>query len=181
MLGFPTIGRYLDSPAPGRFSALTVIGVVRGQHVVVPMAGIWDHLPTLAEACRAGPRRRKKQVLHFAVAPEDPVELSVTDLGTRPLEPSETALLAIYDDDWAPGARVHQTCRVLEQLDRRPRRSELRGEVLDLVTWFNEADDRAGWVIETEEREDVHRVLEDICHAGRHPGVLDEALQAATW
>ena len=190
----------------------------------------------------------------------------MTDLGTRPLEPSETALLAIYDDDWVPGgtfsplrlasdvaedqwrfahdgdalraerardaarrdrerqaaeerleqrlrhltfaqllteqpferwdssppfppaafreaatARVHQTCRVLEQLDRRPRRSELRGEVFDLVTWFNEADDRAGWVIETEEREDVHRVLEDICHAGRHPGVLDEALQAATW
>ena len=76
---------------------------------------------------------------------------------------------------------MHQTCRVLEQLDRRPRRSELLGEVLDLVTWFNEADDRAGWVIETEEREDVHRVLEGICHAGRHPGVLDEALQAATW
>lgn len=49
------------------------------------------------------------------------------------------------------------------------------------MLWFNDADDRAGGVIETEESEDIYLVLEEITHIARQPTLMDEVASWREW
>jgi hypothetical protein len=103
-------------------------------------------------------------------------------LSERPFErwtPSPPFPSAEFRD--AATARVHDTCRALQALGAKPRKPAARKIVKDLVLWFNEADDQAGGVIETEEREDIFLVLEEITHVARHPSLMQEADSWREW
>lgn len=81
----------------------------------------------------------------------------------------------------AATARVHDTCRKMQALGAKPRKAAVRKVLRELVLWFNDADDRAGGVIETEEREDIHLVLEEIAHVARHPSLVEEVGMWQEW
>ena len=49
------------------------------------------------------------------------------------------------------------------------------------VEWFNAADEAAGNVIETEEREDIMTALEEIAHAARHKALVPEIDEWRDW
>ncbi|ESU46710.1 hypothetical protein K7395_22910 [Streptomyces filamentosus] len=50
-----------------------------------------------------------------------------------------------------------------------------------LVQWFNTADQAAGWVIETEEREDISLVLEELAQVAGHPSLVMEVDAWREW
>lgn len=81
----------------------------------------------------------------------------------------------------AAASRVLQACRELAELGPKPRKAAARTALKALVSWLNEADARAGGVIETEEREDIYLVLEEIAHGAGHPSLVEEAAGWATW
>lgn len=70
---------------------------------------------------------------------------------------------------------MYESYRAFAALGPKPRKAAARAELKKLVTWFNKADADAGWVIETEEREDVFRVVEEIAFVARHRGLVMEA------
>lgn len=75
-------------------------------------------------------------------------------------------------------AQVHESCRKMQALGTKPRKPAARRILKDLVLWFEDADARADGVIETEEREDIWSVLEEIAHVAGHPSLLEEV---ETW
>ncbi|WP_239008590.1 hypothetical protein [Streptomyces sp. Tue 6075] len=77
--------------------------------------------------------------------------------------------------------RVHQACRELRNLGPKPRKPAARKVLKSLVQWFNTADRAAGWVIETEEREDIGLVLEELAHVAGHPSLVMEADEWREW
>ncbi|PKP80683.1 MAG: hypothetical protein CVT79_13760 [Alphaproteobacteria bacterium HGW-Alphaproteobacteria-18] len=87
------------------------------------------------------------------------------------------------DAEFTQKARVviHDTCIVLRELGQRPRKSDVRKVLKGCVEWFNNADELAGGVIETEEREDIYGVLEEIAHVARQKSLVDEIDAWRTW
>ncbi|MER6768432.1 hypothetical protein ABT389_01515 [Streptomyces bacillaris] len=81
----------------------------------------------------------------------------------------------------AAARRVHQACRELRDLGPKPRKPAARKVLKSLVLWFNTADQAAGWVIETEEREDICLVLEELAHVAGHPSLVMEADDWREW
>lgn len=79
-------------------------------------------------------------------------------------------------EDFTLAARkvVLDACVALRDLGAKPRRAEVRAVLKETVQWFNEADDRAGGVIETEEREDICALLEEMAHVARQKALVDE-------
>jgi hypothetical protein len=79
-------------------------------------------------------------------------------------------------EDFTAEARsvVRHACSALQALGPKPRRADVRAILKRCVDWFNEADERAGGVIETEEREDIFGVLEEMAHVSRQPALVDE-------
>ncbi len=69
---------------------------------------------------------------------------------------------------------IHETCKKLQALGPKPRKADVRAALKSCVEWFNNADERAGGVIETEEREDICAVLEEIAHVARQKGLVEE-------
>jgi hypothetical protein len=79
------------------------------------------------------------------------------------------------------GAAIRKACEALSALGPRPRRADARTILKACVQWFNEADERAGRVIETEEREDICAVLGDMAYVARQRGLVDEIDQWRDW
>jgi hypothetical protein len=69
---------------------------------------------------------------------------------------------------------VHEACKTLRSLGPKPRRADVRSILRGCVEWFNQADERAGGVIETEEREDIIAVLEEMAYVARQRGLVNE-------
>ena len=76
---------------------------------------------------------------------------------------------------------VHDTCRALSSLGSKPRKPEVRRILRECVEWFNQADEQAGGVIETEEREDICNVLEEMIYITRHKSLIKEIDEWRTW
>lgn len=74
----------------------------------------------------------------------------------------------------AAAERVHETYRELRAHGPKPRKAAARKALTALTAWLKEADERAGLVLETEEREDIHLVLEEIAYVAKHPSLLGE-------
>ncbi|PJG55472.1 hypothetical protein CVM73_10525 [Bradyrhizobium forestalis] len=69
---------------------------------------------------------------------------------------------------------VHSACRELRELGPRPPKAKVRSILRRCVEWFNEADKAAGEVIETEEREDIYAVLEEMAFVAKQKSLVDE-------
>lgn len=78
--------------------------------------------------------------------------------------------------DFTHAARraIHDTCRILSALGPKPRKAEVRSILKACVEWFNNADADAGGVIETEEREDICAVLEELVFVAHQKALVEE-------
>lgn len=76
---------------------------------------------------------------------------------------------------------IREACEDLKALGDKPRKAEVRVVLKRCVEWFNAADERAGGVIETEEREDICDVLEEIAFVAKQPSLVDEIDEWRTW
>jgi hypothetical protein len=76
---------------------------------------------------------------------------------------------------------VHKTCRSLQSLGPKPRKPEVRRLLRECVEWFNRADEQGGGVIETEEREDICAVLEEMAFVARQRSLVDEIDDWRSW
>ncbi|HCK85262.1 MAG TPA: hypothetical protein DHW63_12320 [Hyphomonadaceae bacterium] len=85
--------------------------------------------------------------------------------------------------DFTKGARevVHNACRALQALGSKPRKADVRNVLRKCVQWFNAADEQAGGAIETEEREDICAVLEEMAHVAKQKSLVDEVDNWRTW
>lgn len=81
----------------------------------------------------------------------------------------------------AARATIRSACDALEELGPKPRRADVRAILKKTVVWFNEADEKAGGVIETEEREDICAVLEEMAHVARQKVLVDEIDEWREW
>jgi len=86
-------------------------------------------------------------------------------------------------NDFTIAARevVHQACRDLAALGDKPKRKDVRVILKACVEWFNEADEKAGNVIETEEREDICAVFEEVAFVARQRALVDEIDEWRSW
>jgi hypothetical protein len=78
--------------------------------------------------------------------------------------------------EFAKAAReqVHSTVRMLQALGPKPKRPQVRKIIKSCVEWFNAKDAEFGGVIETEEREDICAVLEEIAVVARQKTLTSE-------
>lgn len=76
---------------------------------------------------------------------------------------------------------IRQACIELRDLGVRPRRADVRAILKRTVDWFNKEDEKAGGVIETEEREDIYTILEEMAHAARQKALVDEIDEWRDW
>ena len=81
----------------------------------------------------------------------------------------------------AARAMIRTACDALKELGPKPRRANVRAILKKAVVWFNEADERARGVIETEEREDICAVLEEMAHVARQKVLVDEIDEWRNW
>lgn len=78
-------------------------------------------------------------------------------------------------------AKLREACQDLLSMGPKPPKPKVRAVIKRTVEWFNEADVRYGEVIETEERESIYLALEEICHAAKQKGLVEEIDQWRTW
>jgi hypothetical protein len=76
---------------------------------------------------------------------------------------------------------IHSTCRAIQALGSKPRKPDVRKLLRECVEWFNKADEEAGGVIETEEREDICAVLEEMAYVARQKSLVDEVDKWRDW
>ena len=81
----------------------------------------------------------------------------------------------------AARAVIRNACAALKELGPKPRRADVRAVLKKTVIWFNEADEKAGGVIETEEREDICAVLEEMAHVARQKVLVEEIDEWREW
>lgn len=106
----------------------------------------------------------------------------------------ETLLAETPFENWSPSppyppqeftqaarAAIHAACREIQALGEEPRRPAVRKILKATVEWFNHADEAAGHVIETEEREDIVAALEEIAHAAKQKALVDEIDEWRDW
>lgn len=78
--------------------------------------------------------------------------------------------------DFTEGARhaIHTACRELSALGPKPKRAQVRAVLKRCVEWLNKADAEAGGVIETEEREDIFVVFEEMAYVAKQKALIEE-------
>lgn len=70
--------------------------------------------------------------------------------------------------------RIRSAVLELQMLGPKPKKSEVRAVLKACVYWFNAKNREFGEVIETEEREDVCTVLEELAFVARHRSLAEE-------
>jgi hypothetical protein len=81
----------------------------------------------------------------------------------------------------AARAVIRNACSSLRALGPKPRKAEVRAILKKTVLWFNEEDEKAGGPIETEEREDICAVLEEMAHVARQTSLIQEIDDWREW
>ncbi|GEM_PF-882486 len=81
----------------------------------------------------------------------------------------------------AARATIRDACAALKELGPKPKKADVRAILKKTIIWFNVADDKAGGVIETEEREDICAVLEEMAHCARQKALVDEIDEWREW
>ena len=70
--------------------------------------------------------------------------------------------------------QIYSTVRALQALGPKPKRPQVRAILKSCVEWFNVKDAEFGGVIETEEREDICAVLEELAVVARQKALVAE-------
>jgi hypothetical protein len=81
----------------------------------------------------------------------------------------------------AATAQIHATVRALQALGPKPRRPQVREALKSCVDWFNVKDAEFGNVIETEEREDIFAVLEEMAYVAGQKALVSEIDDWREW
>jgi hypothetical protein len=76
---------------------------------------------------------------------------------------------------------IRNACDALKELGPKPRKADVRRILKQTVLWFNEADAKAGGVIETEERESICAILEEMAHVARQKTLVEEIDEWRDW
>ncbi len=76
---------------------------------------------------------------------------------------------------------IHDTCRKLKALGPKPKKENVRAVMQSCVQWFNDADESAGGVIETEEREDICVTLQELASVAGQTALFEEMDNWRTW
>lgn len=86
-------------------------------------------------------------------------------------------------DEFTAAARkvIREVCITLRDLGPKPRKGAVRTVLKNAVQWFNDADENAGFVIETEEREDICALLEEIAYVARQKSLVEEIDEWRNW
>lgn len=77
--------------------------------------------------------------------------------------------------------KIRSTCHELQELGPKPRKADVRRILKDCVLWFNRVDDEAGGVIETEEREDICAILEEMAFVAKQKSLVEEVDMWRDW
>ena len=77
--------------------------------------------------------------------------------------------------------RIRSTILALQMLGPRPKKAHVRAVLRACVEWFNDKNGEFGDVIETEEREDICKVLEELAVVTCHPSLAEEIGNWRTW
>jgi hypothetical protein len=77
--------------------------------------------------------------------------------------------------------RIRQAVIDLQALGTKPRKAAVREILKKCVQWFNEIDKAFGYVIETEEREDICIVLLELATVARHRSLAEEIENWREW
>lgn len=115
-------------------------------------------------------RTRLKSLTWEKFLAETPFERWSPSPPFPPKEFTEAARQAIVD-----------ACRELTDLGPKPSKAKVRSILRRCVEWFNEADGAAGQVIETEEREDICAVLEEMAFLAKQKSLADEIGDWRDW
>jgi hypothetical protein len=85
--------------------------------------------------------------------------------------------------EFAEAARetIRQACRDLRELGPKPPKAKARAILKSCVEWFNKADQAAGGVIETEEREDICAILEEMAYVAKQKSLIEEIDEWREW
>jgi hypothetical protein len=85
--------------------------------------------------------------------------------------------------DFTNAARDHVRSVILklQGLGPKPRKAEVRTLLKACVEWFNAKDREYGGVIETEEREDITAILEELAFVARQRSLVDEIEGWRNW
>jgi hypothetical protein len=76
---------------------------------------------------------------------------------------------------------IHDACRALQELGEKPRRADVRRVLRDCVEWFNKTDAQEGHVIESQERDDICAVLEEMAYVSRQKSLMEEVGEWRSW
>lgn len=81
------------------------------------------------------------------------------------------------------GARqvLRETMISIQELGDKPKKKDVRAFMKSCVAWFNANDEAHGGPIETEEREDICMVLEEIAFVAKHKSLVHEVDEWRTW
>lgn len=77
--------------------------------------------------------------------------------------------------------KIKATIREIESLGPKPTKKLVRAKLKECVIWFNEADEAHGGPIETEEREDICLLLEEIAFVAKQKSLTQEIDEWRTW
>ena len=77
--------------------------------------------------------------------------------------------------------QIYSTARSLQALGLKPKRPQVRAILKSCVAWFNAKDFEFGNVIETEEREDIFAVLEELAFVARQGTLVSEIDEWRDW
>lgn len=81
----------------------------------------------------------------------------------------------------AARAQIYSTVRELQALGSKPGRTQVRKILKSCVDWFNVKDSEFGNVIETEEREDICAILEELAYVARQKALVSEIDEWREW
>jgi hypothetical protein len=70
--------------------------------------------------------------------------------------------------------RIRSLLLELQALGPKPKKAQVRAALKRCVEWFNAKDAEFGGVIETEEREDIYALLEELAFVARQPSLVEE-------
>nr|ACN58786.1 hypothetical protein AKSOIL_0141 [uncultured bacterium BLR9] len=77
--------------------------------------------------------------------------------------------------------RIHSTILDLRELGQKPKKSQVRAALKTCVEWFNAMDEKFGNPIETDEREDICTVLEELAFVAKQKTLAQEIHDWRTW
>lgn len=70
--------------------------------------------------------------------------------------------------------KIIEASKALQELGEKPRKAEVRQILRETVLWLNEFDRQANGVIETDEREDLCLLLEEMAYLSKQKSLIDE-------